>query len=89
MAAKDDIRELLTTRRATITPEQAGLPGYGVSRRVGGVSDDVLDGVVHALRLDEAQRDHLHRLVRTDATWGDHVTDEEYARATDTTESEQ
>src|SRR3954467_9710858 len=32
---------------------------------VGGVSEGVLDGLVHALRLDEAERDHLYRLVRT------------------------
>lgn len=92
MAVKDDIREFLTTRRAKITPEQAGLPVYGANRRVtglrreevallagisveyytrlergtvGSVSDSVLDGLVHALQLDEAERDHLYRLVRT------------------------
>ena len=32
---------------------------------VGGVSDSVLEGVAHALQLDEAERDHLYRLVRT------------------------
>jgi transcriptional regulator with XRE-family HTH domain len=95
MATKDDIREFLTTRRAKLTPEQAGLPVYGVNRRVvglrreevallagvsveyytrlergtvGSVSDGVLDGLVHALQLDEAERDHLYRLVRTAAT---------------------
>jgi len=95
MAAHDDIREFLTTRRAKITPEQAGLPVYGVNRRVvglrreevallagisveyytrlergtvGSVSDGVLDGLVHALQLDEAERDHLYRLVRTAGT---------------------
>lgn len=95
MAAKDDIREFLTTRRARITPEQAGLPVYGANRRVtglrreevallagisveyytrlergttGGVSDGVLDGLVHALQLDEAERDHLFRLIRTAGT---------------------
>lgn len=35
---------------------------------VGGVSDSVLDGLVHALQLDEAERDHLFRLVRTAST---------------------
>ena len=95
MAAKDDIREFLTTRRAKITPEQSGLPVYGANRRVtglrreevallagisveyytrlergtvGSVSDGVLDGLVHALQLDEAERDHLFRLVRTAGT---------------------
>jgi transcriptional regulator with XRE-family HTH domain len=95
MAAKDEIREFLTTRRAKLTPEQAGLPVYGVNRRVlglrreevallagisveyytrlergtvGSVSDGVLDGLVHALQLDDAERDHLFRLVRTAAS---------------------
>jgi hypothetical protein len=95
MAIKDDIREFLTTRRAKITPEQAGLPVYGANRRVeglrreevailagisveyytklergtvGSVSDSVLEGLVHALQLDGAERDHLYRLVRTVAT---------------------
>ncbi|GAA2157548.1 transcriptional regulator with XRE-family HTH domain [Humibacillus xanthopallidus] len=31
---------------------------------VGNVSEGVLDGLVHALQLDEAERDHLYRLVR-------------------------
>ena len=33
MDAKADIREFLTTRRAKVTPEQAGLPAYGGARR--------------------------------------------------------
>ena len=32
---------------------------------VGGVSEDVLDGIVRALQLDEAERSHLFDLVRT------------------------
>jgi transcriptional regulator with XRE-family HTH domain len=91
-AGSNDLREFLITRRAKITPEQAGLPVYGANRRVtglrrqeaamlagisveyytrlergsvGSVSDSVLDGLVHALQLDEAERDHLYRLVRT------------------------
>ena len=35
---------------------------------VGSVSEGVLDGLVHALQLDEAERDHLYRLVRTATT---------------------
>jgi transcriptional regulator with XRE-family HTH domain len=35
---------------------------------VGVVSDSVLDGIAYALQLDDAERDHLHRLVRTLAT---------------------
>ena len=36
MDAANDIAEFLTTRRAKITPEQAGLPSYG-KRRVPGL----------------------------------------------------
>ena len=92
MDPKSEIREFLSTRRARITPEQAGLPVYGTNRRVtglrreevamlagisaeyyiriergsvGGVSEDVLEGIVRALKLDEAERSHLFDLVRT------------------------
>ena len=88
---KDELRDFLVTRRARLTPEQAGLPVYGSNRRVAGlrreeaamlagisveyftklergnvgsVSESVLDGVVHALQLDDVERDHLYRLVR-------------------------
>ena len=37
MDAKTDIREFLISRRAKITPEQAGLPAYGGNRRVPGL----------------------------------------------------
>jgi transcriptional regulator with XRE-family HTH domain len=35
--AKSEIREFLTSRRARLTPEQAGLPWYGDNRRVPGL----------------------------------------------------
>lgn len=35
--AKNEIREFLTSRRAKVTPEQAGLPAYGTHRRVAGL----------------------------------------------------
>jgi transcriptional regulator with XRE-family HTH domain len=35
--ARLDIREFLTSRRAKITPERAGLPAYGTNRRVKGL----------------------------------------------------
>lgn len=94
-APNADLREFLATRRAKLTPDQAGLPVYGGNRRVTGlrreevailagisveyytrlergsvgeVSESVLDGVAHALQLDDAERDHLYRLVRTATT---------------------
>lgn len=37
MHADQEIREFLTTRRARLTPERAGLPTFGRSRRVQGL----------------------------------------------------
>ncbi|MEV4343261.1 helix-turn-helix transcriptional regulator [Actinoplanes sp. NPDC049596] len=37
MDHRAEIRDFLTTRRARITPDQAGLPAYGTSRRVPGL----------------------------------------------------
>ncbi|GAA1958117.1 helix-turn-helix transcriptional regulator [Agromyces allii] len=92
MDAASDIREFLTSRRARLTPADAGLPNFGGRRRVPGlrreevallagmsveyyvrlergnatgVSEAVLDGVIRALQLDDAERAHLHDLVRT------------------------
>ncbi|KQT89518.1 XRE family transcriptional regulator [Marmoricola sp. Leaf446] len=90
------ISEFLTTRRARVTPEMAGLPVYGGDRRrvpglrrsevaslagispeymtklergtATGVSEGVLDGLTHALQLDEAERRHLEDLLRTAGT---------------------
>src|SRR5687767_1388075 len=86
-----EIRDFLSTRRARITPQQAGLPAYGGNRRVkglrreevamlagvsvdyyvrmergglAGASESVLDALVRALQLDEAERDHLFALAR-------------------------
>jgi hypothetical protein len=91
MDTRSDIREFLTTRRARLTPEQAGLPNFGGRRRVPGlrreevallagmsveyyvrfergnatgVSEAVLEGISRALQLDDAERTHLHDLVR-------------------------
>ncbi|QFG22308.1 helix-turn-helix domain-containing protein [Actinomadura sp. WMMB 499] len=87
-----EAREFLSSRRARITPAQAGLPAYGGNRRVkglrreevamlagvsvdyyirmergnlAGASDDVLDALARALRLDEAEREHLFALARS------------------------
>ena len=91
VSIKDDVREFLTTRRAKVTPEQAGLPTFGDKRRVpglrreevallagvsadyyvrlergilAGVSDQVLEALARALKLDEAERSHLFDLAR-------------------------
>jgi transcriptional regulator with XRE-family HTH domain len=37
MDHRDEVREFLSTRRARITPDQAGLPAYGGNRRVAGL----------------------------------------------------
>ncbi|MFE4468133.1 helix-turn-helix transcriptional regulator [Leifsonia sp. NPDC056824] len=37
MTNSDDVRDFLTSRRARLTPEQAGLPAYGGNRRVSGL----------------------------------------------------
>jgi transcriptional regulator with XRE-family HTH domain len=86
----NEIAEFLTSRRARITPDRAGLPSYGRRRVPGlrreevaslagmsveyykrlergnasGVSELVLEGLAHALQLDEAERAHLFDLVR-------------------------
>lgn len=92
MDNRAEVREFLSTRRARLTPELAGVPVYGVGKRrvpglrreevallagvsvdyyarlekgnLGGVSDSVLDAIARALRLNEAERDHLHDLAR-------------------------
>jgi transcriptional regulator with XRE-family HTH domain len=88
------MRDFLVSRRARITPEQAGLPSYGGNRRVAGLrreevallagvsidyyirlergraagaSDSVLEGIVRALQLDEAERAHLFDLAHAAA----------------------
>ncbi len=91
-----EIREFLSTRRARITPEEAGLPTHGHERRrvVGlrreevallagvspqyyvrlergdatGISESIIDGVAHALQLDDAERAHLVHLLHTAGT---------------------
>jgi transcriptional regulator with XRE-family HTH domain len=93
---RTDIREFLSTRRARISPEQAGLPIYGGARRrvtglrreevallagisteyytrlergsATGMSESVIDGIAHALQLDEAERTHLLDLLRAAGT---------------------
>jgi transcriptional regulator with XRE-family HTH domain len=86
------IREFLTTRRARVSPQQAGLPVFDTGRRrvpglrreevamlagisaeyyvrlergdATGISEGVVDGIVQALQLDDAERGHLADLLR-------------------------
>src|ERR1700730_18530858 len=37
MDSRNEIRDFLISRRARISPEQAGLPSYGINRRVSGL----------------------------------------------------
>jgi transcriptional regulator with XRE-family HTH domain len=90
MDPSEDVTEFISSRRARITPEQAGLPSYGIRRVPGlrreevaslagvsveyykrlergnltGVSDLVLEALARALRLDDAEREHLIDLAR-------------------------
>ncbi|PWD51046.1 transcriptional regulator [Serinibacter arcticus] len=91
MDNRDEVRTFLATRRARITPADAGLPAYGEHRRVpglrreevamlagvsvdyyvrlergnlAGASEQVLDALADALRLDDAERQHLRDLAR-------------------------
>src|SRR2546422_792762 len=65
------MRDFLLSRRARITPEQAGLPVYGGNRRVAGVRRGevalLARGIARALHLDEAERAHLFDLARAAA----------------------
>ena len=88
--ASTELSQFLTSRRAKVTPEQAGLPSYGQRRVPGlrreevaslagvsveyykrlergnatGASDQVLEALADALRLDDAERAHLFDLAR-------------------------
>jgi transcriptional regulator with XRE-family HTH domain len=91
MDNRNEIREFLASRRAKLTPQQAGLPNFGGVRRVpglrreevallagmsveyytrvergslAGVSDSVLEAISRALKLNEAEREHLFNLAR-------------------------
>lgn len=90
MYNRNEAREFLMSRRANLSPEQAGLTVSGHRRVAGlrrsevamladvspeyyakiergnlvGVSDAVLEAVVRALQLDDAEREHLFDLAR-------------------------
>jgi hypothetical protein len=75
MDNREEVRAFLASRRAKITPAQAGLTAYGANRRVpglrreevamlAGVSDSILEAIAGALQLDDAERQHLRDLAR-------------------------
>ena len=93
---RTEIREFLTSRRARITPEQAGLPTYGGNRRVAGLRREevaLLAGVSvdYYTRLErgnlggvsEAVLDGLARALQLDEAEHGHLFD--LARAANTT----
>jgi len=56
------VREFVASRRARITPEQAGLPNFGGTCRVAGLRR--AEVVARALQLNDAERSHLYDLAR-------------------------
>jgi transcriptional regulator with XRE-family HTH domain len=86
--ARDEVREFLSSRRARITPEQAGLPVYGGNRRVSGLRREevaMLTGVSvdYYVRLErgnlagasESVLDSLARTLQLDDAERDHLFD--------------
>lgn len=61
MDKRDEIRDFLTTRRARITPEEAGLPAFGDNRRVPGLRRE------EVAMLAGVSVDYYIRLERGDA----------------------
>lgn len=51
MDNRNDVREFLTTRRARITPDQAGLPAFGGNRRVPGLRREEVS-LLSGMRVD-------------------------------------
>jgi transcriptional regulator with XRE-family HTH domain len=85
---RGEIREFLTTRRAKITPQQAGLPSYGGHRRVAGLRREevsLLAGVSvdyytrmergNLAGVSEAVLDALARALRLDDAERTHLFD--------------
>jgi transcriptional regulator with XRE-family HTH domain len=80
--ARNDIREFLTSRRARITPEQAGLPAYGRNRRVKGLRRE------EAAMLAGISVEYYTRLERGNAAGVSADVLEGVARALDLDEAE-
>ena len=62
MTNQDDVKEFLSSRRARITPQQAGLPAYGGNRRVAGLRREEL-AMLAGMSVDyynRLERGNLH-----------------------------
>jgi transcriptional regulator with XRE-family HTH domain len=88
VSSREEIREFLISRRARITPDQAGLPAYGGNRRVKGLRREevaLLAGVSvdYYVRMErgnltgasEAVLDGLARALQLDDAERDHLFD--------------
>jgi transcriptional regulator with XRE-family HTH domain len=88
MDSPSEIREFLTTRRARLTPEQAGLPDYGSRRRVTGLRREevaLLAGISveyytrlergNAAGVSETVLDSISRALRLDDAEHTHLQD--------------
>jgi transcriptional regulator with XRE-family HTH domain len=88
MDSRQDIREFLTTRRARLTPEQAGLPDFGGHRRVSGLRREevaLLAGMSveyyvrlergNAVGVSEAVLEGISRALRLDDAEHAHLVD--------------
>jgi transcriptional regulator with XRE-family HTH domain len=82
MDNRNEIRDFLTSRRARITPEQAGLPAYGGNRRVSGLRRE------EVAMLAGVSVDYYTRLERGNAHGASDSVLESLARALQLDEAE-
>ena len=82
MDTRSELREFLTSRRAKITPEQAGLPVYGSTRRVPGLRRE------EVALLAGVSVDYYTRLERGNASGVSETVLEALARALQLDEAE-
>jgi transcriptional regulator with XRE-family HTH domain len=82
MDNRNEIRDFLSTRRARITPEQAGLPAYGGNRRVSGLRRE------EVAMLAGVSVDYYTRLERGNAHGASDSVLESLARALQLDEAE-
>jgi transcriptional regulator with XRE-family HTH domain len=82
MDNRDEVRDFLTTRRARLTPEQAGVPFFGGKRRVKGLRRE------EVAMLAGMSTDYYTRLERGNLTGVSHPVLEALARALHLDEAE-